>query len=120
MLAFALAVLLAAPESPEDAPARPFAAVGRVLGPGYLEVDLAAGYGRPASIWGGAEAYGFVSPNFAAFYGGLRASLLVVDLRGGVRRVVGIAHSFAPAPPAPTLDDFAGAAEAGHTPLPPH
>src|SRR5262249_59497214 len=58
-----------------------------------------------------------VSPNFAAFYGGLRASFLVVDLRGGVRRVVGIAHSFAPAAPAHTLDDFEGATKASYTAL---
>lgn len=90
----------------EEGQPRPFVALEPDIGAAYSQLNAAAGYGKPYFMWAGAEAFAFASPNFAAFYGGLRASLLVADLRVGARRTIGIAHGFAPQANAHSLDDF--------------
>jgi hypothetical protein len=88
---------------------RYFLALEPILGAGFVQGTVSTGYGKPYFIWGGVEAFAFASPAFASVYGGLRASLLVADLRAGVRRTFGIAHGFLPQASAHSYDDFRSA-----------
>jgi hypothetical protein len=46
---------------------------------------LAAGYGKPFYLWGGAQAEGWLGLDFTSFTGSLRANLRAVDLVAGLR-----------------------------------
>jgi hypothetical protein len=46
---------------------------------------LAAGYGKPFYLWGGAQAEGWLGLDFTSFSGALRANLRAVDLVVGLR-----------------------------------
>jgi hypothetical protein len=102
-------VLLAAPDYWEQGRPRSFVSLQPVLGAGYAQLVAQAGWGRPGWMWGGAEAFAFGGVGFAAEYAGVRADLLAVDLRAGVRHTTSFNHGALQPMPAHSIDDFTAA-----------
>ena len=102
-LALAGAALPARADETEDrwerGEARAFLA-GRADAGTAQHLGLAAGWGKPHWMWGGAEAHGVLSFDSAAASADLRVSLLLADLSAGLRITRAFRHL--PLPDAPS------------------